>query len=200
MLIKELTRRVNLRDQWQAIYTSGTTLPTPFATAQYWHRNLNPQKLVDIRFAFKPADTPMAKFVKRHKLAAETGTQNLRPMIEADIPKVAFALNKHLSENYKVHIHFTEEEVRHFLLPQEGVVSSYLVMNAESGEVSDFISYYTLNSSVLQDPNHDKIYAAYAYYNFVEGNDHDRMHSLMRDALILAKQANFDVFNMTEVL
>ena len=32
-LIKELTRRVNLRNQWQAVYTSGTTLPTPFATA-----------------------------------------------------------------------------------------------------------------------------------------------------------------------
>ena len=121
-------------------------------------------------------------------------------MIEADIPAVAFALNKHLSENYKVHIHFTEEEVRHFLLPQEGVVSSYLVMNAQSGEVTDFISYYTLNSSVLQDTQHDKIYAAYAYYNFVEGNDHERMHSMMRDALILAKQAQFDVFNMTEVL
>ena len=42
LLISEITRRVNLRDQWQAIYTSGTVLPTPFATAPYWHRNLNP--------------------------------------------------------------------------------------------------------------------------------------------------------------
>ena len=42
LLIREVTRRVNLRDKWQAIYTSGTTLPTPFATAQYWHRNLSP--------------------------------------------------------------------------------------------------------------------------------------------------------------
>ena len=33
VLIREITRRVNLRNQWQAIYTSGTTLPTPWSTA-----------------------------------------------------------------------------------------------------------------------------------------------------------------------
>ena len=53
-LIKEVTRRVNLCNIWQAIYTSGATLPTPYGTAQYWHRNLNPKKLVDVRFSFKP--------------------------------------------------------------------------------------------------------------------------------------------------
>ena len=53
-LIKEVTRRINLCNIWQAVYTSGTTLPTPFSSAQYWHRNLNPAKLVDVRFAFKP--------------------------------------------------------------------------------------------------------------------------------------------------
>lgn len=42
MLIREITRRVNVCDIWQAIYTSGTTLPTPFGSAVYWHRNLNP--------------------------------------------------------------------------------------------------------------------------------------------------------------
>jgi len=78
-------------------------------------------------------------------------------------------------------------------------VYSYLV-EKEDGSVSDFISFYALNSSVLKDPNYDKIYAAYAYYNFVEDNDAERMKMLMKDALILAKRNNFDVFNMTEVL
>ena len=107
-LIKELTRRVNCRDQWQAIYTSGTTLPTPFATAQYWHRNLDPKKLVECKFAFKPADITMPKFVRKHRLQEETFTPGLRPMVDSDVPKVAYALNKHLSENYAVHIEFNE--------------------------------------------------------------------------------------------
>lgn len=54
MLIREITRRVNLYDIYQAIYTSGTTLPTPFGGAVYWHRNLNPTKTVECGFAYKP--------------------------------------------------------------------------------------------------------------------------------------------------
>ena len=121
-------------------------------------------------------------------------------MVESDIPKVAFALNKHLSENYEVHIQFSDEEVGHFLMPQQGVVNSWLVEDETSGEVSDFISFYELNSSVLDHEHHDKIVAAYGYYNFVQGNVPERMKQLMRDALILAKQRGYDVFNMTEVL
>ena len=42
ILIKEITRRVNRCNIWQAIYTAGATIPTPIAGTQYWHRNLNP--------------------------------------------------------------------------------------------------------------------------------------------------------------
>lgn len=33
VLIKELTRRVNRNDGWQAIYTAGTEIPTPVTKA-----------------------------------------------------------------------------------------------------------------------------------------------------------------------
>ena len=55
VLIKEITRRVNRCDIWQAIYTAGVTLPTPVSAPVYWHRNINPQKLCDVGFAFKPS-------------------------------------------------------------------------------------------------------------------------------------------------
>ena len=198
LLIKEVTRRVNLRDQWQAIYTSGTTLPTPWSTAQYWHRNLNPQKLVDINFAYRPPEMSQAKYNKMHKLPNEILTPDLKPMTEADVPKATVALNRHLLENYKAHIIFTEADVRHFLCPREGVVYAWFVEDDEG--ITDFISFYALNSSILNDAQHDKIYAAYAFYNFVKDNNKMRMNQLMRDLLILAKNNNFDVFNMTEVL
>mmetsp|Transcript_33755 Transcript_33755/g.6106 ORF Transcript_33755/g.6106 Transcript_33755/m.6106 type:complete len:93 (-) Transcript_33755:481-759(-) len=51
VLIKEITRRVNLNNMWQAIYTAGVVLPTPMARARYYHRSLNPLKLVDIGFS-----------------------------------------------------------------------------------------------------------------------------------------------------
>ena len=120
-------------------------------------------------------------------------------MTEAAVPKVTAALNRHLAETYKVHIELSEEEVRHFLCPRDGVVYSWYVEDA-NGTVTDFISFYALNSSILNNPQHSHIYAAYAYYNFVKDNEAARMKQLMRDALILAKRNNFDVFNMTEVL
>ena len=51
VLIKEVTRRVNLKDQWQAVYTAGVVLPKPVAQCHYWHRSINPKKLVDIGFS-----------------------------------------------------------------------------------------------------------------------------------------------------
>ena len=134
-----------------------------------------------------------------HALPKNTVTENLSEMTEEDIPAVTVSLNRHLSENYKVHIEFDEAEVKHFLLPRQEVVFSWVVKN-EAGEVTDFISFYALNSSVLNNPDHSKIYAAYAYYNYVQGNDTERFLQLMKDALILAAKREFDVYNLTEVL
>lgn len=199
MLIKEITRRVNVTNRWQAIYTSGTTLPTPFATAQYYHRNLNPKKLVECRFSYKPADVQMANFIKQHRLPTETRTEGLKPVQKTDVPKVTAALNAHLRANYKVHIEFSEEEMEHFFVPRDGVVQSYFVEDG-TGAVTDFISFYALNSHVLDNPQHTHVKAAYAFYNFAKDNDAERMRDLIRDLLVLAKNSDFDVFNMTAVL
>jgi glycylpeptide N-tetradecanoyltransferase len=48
VLIKEITRRVNLTDKWQAVYTAGIVLPRPVAKCRYWHRSLNPKKLIEV--------------------------------------------------------------------------------------------------------------------------------------------------------
>ena len=49
--VQEITRRVNLQGIWQAAYTAGVVLPKPIATCQYWHRSLNPKKLISINFS-----------------------------------------------------------------------------------------------------------------------------------------------------
>src|SRR5690606_4817656 len=41
VLIKEITRRVNLEGVWQAIYTGGVVLPKPVSTCRYYHRAIN---------------------------------------------------------------------------------------------------------------------------------------------------------------
>ena len=51
VLIKEITRRVHQKDVWQAVYTAGIVIPTPITACQYWHRTINPKKLIDIKFS-----------------------------------------------------------------------------------------------------------------------------------------------------
>lgn len=65
--MQEITRRVNLRGIWQAAYTAGVLLPKPVATAQYWHRSLNPKKLISVGFSRlavrvpQPCDPPLSR-------------------------------------------------------------------------------------------------------------------------------------------
>lgn len=49
VLIREITRRVNLTGIFQAVYTAGVVLPKPVTTCRYWHRSINPRKLIEVK-------------------------------------------------------------------------------------------------------------------------------------------------------
>lgn len=108
-------------------------------------------------------------------------------------------LNDHLIQNYKVHILFNEEEAWHWLAPRDKVFYSYVVED-ENGQITDLLSYYELNSHVLKNPKYDEIKIAYASYCVAKDNEQQRLKTLFKDALILAKKDGFDVFNVTEVM
>ena len=97
LLISEVTRRVNLRDKWQAIYTSGKTLPTPFCRATYYHRSLDPKKLIEIKFSALQQGQTLAMVKKLYAVPEELTLPELRPMNKNDIFGVAKLLNEGLS-------------------------------------------------------------------------------------------------------
>lgn len=80
VLIKEITRRVNVLNIWQAIYTAGVVIPKPTAHTTYYHRSLNPKKLVEVGFSMRPANTPMGRYIKLHKIADSLCMEGIRPM------------------------------------------------------------------------------------------------------------------------
>jgi hypothetical protein len=59
-----VTRRVNIRDQWQAVYTAGIVLPQPVSSNRYWHRSLNPKKLIEVAFSRLQRNMTMAGTIK----------------------------------------------------------------------------------------------------------------------------------------
>eukprot|EP01012_Entosiphon_sulcatum_P001075 TRINITY_DN10192_c0_g1_i1.p1 TRINITY_DN10192_c0_g1~~TRINITY_DN10192_c0_g1_i1.p1 ORF type:complete len:399 (+),score=69.82 TRINITY_DN10192_c0_g1_i1:48-1244(+) len=199
VLIKEVTRRVNLQGVWQAVYTAGIVLPRPIARCQYWHRSLNPQKLIAIGFSripphFEKFQRPMDATKRHFQLPATPQIPNIRAMEERDVKGVQQLLNTYLSR-FTLAPHLSEEETRHWLLPRPGVISSYLVET--NGTVTDFLSFYTLPSTIIGNPKYNQLKAAYSYYNVATTVD---LTKLMNDALILARQQDFDVFNALDIM
>ncbi|KAH0941929.1 hypothetical protein HID58_001566 [Brassica napus] len=113
-----------------------------------------------------------------------------------DVPAVTRLLRNYLSQ-FIVATDFDENDVEHWLLPREDVVDSYLVESPETHDVTDFCSFYTLPSTILGNPNYSTLKAAYSYYNVATKTT---FLQLMNDALIVAKQKGFDVFNALDVM
>jgi len=96
-----------------------------------------------------------------------------------------------------MHIELNEAEISHFLLPREGVIEAYVVENPDSDEITDFVSFYSLPSSILRHENHKTLNVAYSYYYFT-GNY--SLTELTRDALTCAKKKGYDVFNALDIM
>ncbi|KAL7286435.1 glycylpeptide N-tetradecanoyltransferase [Trichogramma pretiosum] len=196
VLIREITRRVNLLGTFQAVYTAGVVLPKPVATCRYWHRSLNPKKLIDIKFSHLSRNMTMQRTLKLFKLPETTKTPGFRKLVPADIPHCHKLLNEYLSKFNMAPV-FSEDEFRHWFSPQTGIVDCFVVENPETKKITDMISYYTLPSSVMHHATHKTLRAAYSFYNV---STKTPWLELMQDALISARNLQFDVFNALDLM
>lgn len=87
VLIREITRRVHLHGLFQAVYTAGIVLPKPVSTCTYWHRSLNPKKLIEVKFSHLSRNMTMQRTLKLYKLPDKPKTPGFRKMTAADIPR-----------------------------------------------------------------------------------------------------------------
>lgn len=196
VLIKEITRRVNLHDIWQAAYTAGVVIPTPVAECQYWHRSLNPKKLISVGFSKLSQRMTLARTIKLYRLAEKPATPGLRPMERRDVPQVTALLAGYLKQ-YQLAPALDEDEVAHWLMPVKGVINTYVVEKpGASGQLTDMLSFYSLPSSVLGNAEYDSLKAAYMYYTVA---DKTPLLQLMTDALICARDTGHDVFNALDM-
>ncbi|OWK14952.1 hypothetical protein Celaphus_00001395, partial [Cervus elaphus hippelaphus] len=192
VLIREITRRVHLEGIFQAVYTAGVVLPKPVGTCRYWHRSLNPRKLIEVKFSHLSRNMTMQRTMKLYRLPEATG---LRPMEKKDIPVVHQLLSRYLKQFHLTPV-MSQEEVEHWFYPQENIIDTFVVENA-NGEVTDFLSFYTLPSTIMNHPTHKSLKAAYSFYNV---HTQTPLLDLMSDALVLAKMKGFDVFNALDLM
>lgn len=203
ILIKEITRRVNKQNIWQALYTAGVVLPAPVSVCRYTHRPINWSKLYDIGFSHLPQGETKSSMVAKYALPGETKTKGWREMKAEDVDEVHALLTEYQKRFDIVQV-FTKEEVAHWLMdvnsvnPENKVIRSYVVENGD-GKITDFISYYLLPFTILNDPTYNELGIAYLFYYATDLSDKDnykaRLTSLVNDSLVTAKKLGVDVFN-----
>lgn len=117
-------------------------------------------------------------------------------MTEKDLPEAHQLLVKYL-ERFALAPEFTLEEFTHWFLPRPNIVDAFVVCDPTTSRITDFVSYYTLPSTVMHHPQHKNLKAAYSFYNVSGATP---WVALMMDALISAKQLRFDVFNALNLM
>ncbi|KAL5289973.1 NMT1 family protein [Megaselia abdita] len=195
VLIREITRRVNLTGIFQAAYTAGVVLPKPVSSCRYWHRSLNPKKLIDIKFSHLSRNMTLQRTIKLYKLPEEPRTRGFRKIQPKDMNATHKLLDDYLKK-FNLCPVFTKEEFRHWFTPRDGIIECYVVED-ENGQITDMVSYYSLPSSVMQHPVHKTVRAAYSFYNV---STKTPWLELMNDALISARNIQMDVFNALDLM
>ena len=120
-------------------------------------------------------------------------------MQKKDIDAVYSLLKRYLVR-FNMAPEFDKTEIEHWILHDEKttaeqVIWSYVVEEPATKEITDFFSFYCLESSVIGNQKHDNVRAAYLFYyateTAFEENEKglkERLNSLISDALILAKK------------
>lgn len=205
ILIKEVTRRVNKHDIWQALHTGGVVLPSPVSVCRYAHRPLNWSKLYDVEFTALPANATKTQMIAKYTLP-KTPLTNIKVMEEKHVEQ-AFALFNKYQERFELRPDFSLEEFKHWVLTREDVVYSYVIEN-EEGKVTDFVSFYSLPFTIINNPLYKDLGIGYMFYYASdadfgldrfskEGTEklRKRLNALINDACILARNLKMDVFN-----
>lgn len=173
-LISEAKRVSDNKNRKQAIVTIHNSVPGSIAKATYWHRIINIDKL--IKSGFYETNRPKSKTFEIH------GRSMFRKVTPRDVSKVKQILKEYFVK-FKISPAVNDQWIRHWLLPREDVIYSYI--NDETG---DFFSFYSIPYEKI-----DKSYTVKQAYLFYMTGDN------FNDAFIMAKNEGFDVFNALDI-
>ncbi|GJN88755.1 hypothetical protein Rhopal_001723-T1 [Rhodotorula paludigena] len=173
LLIQEVTRRTHLRGIFQAIYTGGAFLPTPFSRCQYYHRNLNPAKLVKVGFSAVPRNSTVARMAAHYRVPTETSIPGLRELEKRDLKQASRLLRAYCAR-FDVAPLLSNKEIEHALWAGRGkdvggkregqVTWAYVVEDPETHRITDVFGFYSLPSTALKAATPTNVEAAYLWY------------------------------------
>src|SRR6056300_1968480 len=174
-LVTEAKRISESKNRNQSIATIHNSIPGSILKASYWHRLIDVEKLVKV--GFYQTDRLKEKYFEVR------GNSQFRKMTPKDVPKVTQILKDYFKK-FKIVPVVNETWVKHWLLPRDGVMYSYL-----NDETSDFLSFYSIPYDKVGST--DTVNQAYLFY--MTGDN-------FNDAFLIAQNEGFDVFNTLDIV
>lgn len=199
VLIKEITRRCQMEANCQdgrAVYTGGIKRENCLSSCHFYHRPLNLDKLLSVGFYKLPPRRSKSLMKRVYSLPESTLTPGLRPMERRDIKQVTYLLQQYMAKFILSPV-FDEHNVLHRFLPRTDIIYSYVVEEPESHAITDFVSFHNLSLTIMDNSKYSTLQTAYSYYNV---STKTPISQLMKDLLISARNAGFDVFNCMNVM
>lgn len=179
VIIKEITRRVNRRGIYQAVFTSGTELFFNVASSHYYHRALNAMRLFKTGFSSK---TTQPGIPRRRE-----GT---RIVTREDMACIQELVNREAG-TYTFHEEMSVEEVVDNMEPVENVVYTYV--HEEGGLVEEFGTFFVIET--VEKQSGERIKGAYLYYRSSKN-----VREMVGDLIYFAHSEGCDVFNCLDVM
>ncbi|KAI5185596.1 glycylpeptide N-tetradecanoyltransferase [Nematocida homosporus] len=168
VLIKEITKRVNQKGIYRALFTSGEELPFFCTRAPYYHRIVQADQLVAQGFC-SPLD------IKPDTASTPTQSRFRQARVE-DMPAIHQMYQAKYGQKH-LHACLTADQLAYYVQPRPNLVDTLISLDGQ-----EFISIYFIDTKVLSD--NSLINTAYIYYYSIN----DRRQAF--DALVAYLKAN----------
>jgi glycylpeptide N-tetradecanoyltransferase len=196
VLVREITRRILTTNAQGAIYTAGLDLPGAICHCKYYHRPLNPRKLVETGFMSMNLRANMRILNKLYSIPRMIKTPGLRPAIADDLDAVSDLITTYFAK-LALTPKLTNEEIRHWLLPRNKTVETYVVEDSMNGVITGLVSWTWIPLLVTDCVEEEELNVAYLYYVVSTTTP---ICQLVEDSLILIKDAGADVVNCLNIM
>ncbi len=187
ILIQEITRFSNLDGVFEAIFTSENKYYNLLSGVNYYSRMINIKHLYDINYI--KGNNKLTDLENYFALPKIKGSKQLIKITKENssqyIEKCYELYNKYITK-FTVHEIFTKDNfIKSFV--NNHVITYVLV---ENNNILDFISYYSINLSIIENPD-ENMKDGYLYYYSNTSNSLYKMFQLL---LYKLKENNIDTF------
>jgi glycylpeptide N-tetradecanoyltransferase len=195
ILIQEITRLSNLDGVFEAIFTSENRYYNQLSRVKYYSRMINIKHLYDI------------KYIKSNNTLNELDNYYSLPKIKGS--KQLIKLNKHndnynndnynndnYNKCYELYNKYVIKFPVHELFTKEAFINSFnnehirTYVLVDNNNILDFISYYYINISLIENPD-ENMKDGYLYYYT---NTSNNLHKMFQLLLYKLKEDNIDSF------